>query len=160
MMLIRCKAGSTRPISDLDGVGRRVGEMEEDPASLQVGPHLSAGLHALVLKLQLLHPNLTYNWVVFRIGKSCGSMKFWYRSGSGSGFCYFRQWLSWRQQKKSFFFYFFGLLLFERTYTSFSKDKKSKNSRVFFLLFFLDDGRIRIRIWLLDPDADPGGPKP
>jgi hypothetical protein len=57
-----CKAGSTRPVSDLNGVGRRVSEMEEDPPPLQVGPHLGAGLHALVLKPQLLHPNLTYNW--------------------------------------------------------------------------------------------------
>ena len=59
-----CKAGSTRPVtvSDLNGVGRRLGEMEEDLAPLQVGPHLGAGLHALVLKPQLLHPNLTYKW--------------------------------------------------------------------------------------------------
>ncbi len=62
-MAIRCKAGSKRPISDLNGVGRRVGEMEEDPAPLKVRPHLGAGLHALVLKPQLLHPNLTYSTI-------------------------------------------------------------------------------------------------
>jgi hypothetical protein len=38
--------------------------MEEDPAPLQVGPHLGAGLHALVLKPQLLHPNLTHRTIV------------------------------------------------------------------------------------------------
>jgi hypothetical protein len=36
--------------------------MEENPPPLQVRPHLGAGLHALVLKPKLLHPNLTNNW--------------------------------------------------------------------------------------------------
>jgi|LakMenEpi03Aug12_release.lakeMendotaPanAssembly.Ray.scaffolds.fasta_scaffold4517472_1 hypothetical protein len=40
---------------------------------------------------------------------------------------------------------FFFLLLFEGTFTSFFKVKKQKES-MFFLLFLLDDRKIRIRI--------------
>jgi hypothetical protein len=51
-----------------------------------------------------------------------------------------------KQLKKKFF----CLLLFEGTFTSFFKDKKSKRSHKtiglrFFLLFLLDDRRIRIQ---------------
>ncbi len=74
-------------------------------------------------------------------------------SGCGSGSCYFRHWLSRPQQKPILKENFLCLLLFEGTFTSFFKDKKSKEvtkqyeSR-FFLLVLLDDRRIwsRIRI--------------
>ncbi len=72
--------------------------------------------------------------------------KIQFRYGSGSGSCYFRQWPSRRQQK------FFCSLLFEGTFTSsFFKDNKSWRSHKTvgikgFLLFLLDDKRIRIRI--------------
>ncbi len=63
---------------------------------------------------------------------------------------------------------FFCLLLFEGTFTSVFKDKKSKRSHKtlgiirFFLLFLLADRRIRIwireaqkHVDLVDPDSDP-----
>ncbi len=65
----------------------------------------------------------------------------------GSGSCYFRHWPS-RCQKKTIYlsqFFLLTVLLFEGTFTSFFKDKKSKRvtkskeSR-FFLLFLHDDG--------------------
>jgi hypothetical protein len=43
--------------------------------------------------------------------------------------------------------FFLGFLLFEGTFTTFSKDKKksqTSRNRRFFLLFLLDDRRIRI----------------
>ncbi len=69
-----------------------------------------------------------------------GSMTFWGGSGSGSadpcpwlmdpdpgsGSCYFRHEPSRCQQKNNFIHNFFFLLLFEGTFTSFFKDKKSK----------------------------------
>ncbi len=54
-----------------------------------------------------------------------------YQSNRKSGSCYFRQWPSRRQQKIIFFFSKFSLLitvLFEGTFTSFFKDKKSHRS--------------------------------
>jgi hypothetical protein len=71
-----------------------------------------------------------------------GSMKFWGGSGSGdpclwlvdpdpdpgSGSCYFSHWPSRCQQKTNFWHNFFCLLLFEGTFTSFFKDKKSKRA--------------------------------
>ncbi len=45
-------------------------------------------------------------------------------SGSDSGSCHFRHWPS-RSQQKSIFYKFFWLLLFEGTFTSFFKHKKS-----------------------------------
>jgi hypothetical protein len=82
------------------------------------------------------------------------------------------------QQKTKFLIQFFCLLLFEGTFTSFFKDKKSKRSHKtlgikVFLLYLLDDRRIRMRIYrilmflgLPDPDPpvrsmdpDTGGPK-
>jgi hypothetical protein len=45
---------------------------------------------------------------------------------NGSGSCYFRQWPSRCQQETNFFSQFFCLLLFECTFTSLFKDKKSK----------------------------------
>ncbi len=68
---------------------------------------------------------------------------------NGSGSCYFCNWLSRRQQKTNKK-KFFCLLIFVGTFTSFFKEqkvkKKSRNSRNqgFFLLFLLDDRRIRI----------------
>jgi hypothetical protein len=52
---------------------------------------------------------------------------------------------------------FFCLFLFENTFTSFFKDKKSKRSHKavgsrFFLLFLLGDRRIRSRIRIHTPD--------
>ncbi len=49
-------------------------------------------------------------------------------SGSGSGSCFFRHWPSRRQQKTNLKKKFFCLLLFEGTFKSFFKDKKSKRS--------------------------------
>ncbi len=49
-------------------------------------------------------------------------------NGSGFGSCYFRHWPSRCQQKNKFFKKFFCLILFEGTFTSFFKDKKSKRS--------------------------------
>ncbi len=57
------------------------------------------------------------------------------------------------QQKTNLKKSFFCILLFEGTYTSFSKYKKSKRShntvgiRFFLILFLLNDRRIRIRIY-------------
>jgi hypothetical protein len=49
-------------------------------------------------------------------------------SGCGSGSCDFRHW-PWKcQQKTNFFLKVFCLVLFEGTFTSFFKDKKSKSS--------------------------------
>jgi hypothetical protein len=70
-------------------------------------------------------------------------MTFWGGSGSGdpclwlmnpdqdpgSGSCYFRHWPLRCQQKTNFLHNFFCLLLFEATFTSFFKDKKSKESQ-------------------------------
>ncbi len=98
---------------------------------------------------------------MFTFKQCCRSMTFWY----GSGSCYFRHW-PFRCQQKTNYLKNFLLISFWRycTFTSFSKDKKSKRSHKtvgikFFacLLFLLDDRRIRI--WLTDPDPDPGGPK-
>ncbi len=71
-------------------------------------------------------------------------------SGSGFGSCYFRHLPSRRQQKTNKK-KFFCLLLFVGPFTSFFKDKKSNISHKtigikVFLLFLLDDRRIRIRI--------------
>ncbi len=56
---------------------------------------------------------------------------------------------------------FFCLLLFERTFASFLKEKKSK-TRIFVLFFLMkkDDRRIRIReaqkhVDPVDPNSDP-----
>ncbi len=75
--------------------------------------------------------------------------------GCGSGSCYLLYWPSRGQQKTNFLIKFFCLLLFEDTFTSFIKNKKSKRSHTtvgsrFFLLFLLDDRRIRIRIHTSD----------
>ncbi len=87
-------------------------------------------------------------------------------NGSGSGSCYFRPWpsrLPKKFRKNLFFPKFFCLLLFEDTFTSFFRDKKSKKSqktvgiKVFLTIFAW---------WKKDPDPyllltdpDPGGPK-
>ncbi len=87
-------------------------------------------------------------WIRIRIWIR-GSMPLTNGSGSGFGsascFCY---WPSRRQQKTNLKKKFFCLLLFEGTFTSFFKDKKSKRSHKavgFFLQFLLGDIRIRIR---------------
>ncbi len=64
-------------------------------------------------------------WIRIRIR---GSMSLTYGSGFGSGFCYFRHWPSRCQQKTNFFNEKFCLLLFEGTFTSFFKDKKTKRN--------------------------------
>jgi hypothetical protein len=67
--------------------------------------------------------------------------------------------------KKLIFLKFLCRLLFEGTFTSFFKDKKSKRihkaeeSR-FYLLFLLDDERIRIRIRMSQKLMDPMDPDP
>jgi hypothetical protein len=59
-----------------------------------------------------------------------GSMPLTNGSGSGCGYvsCYFCQWPSRGQRKLILFKKFFCLLLFEGTFTSLFKDKKSKKS--------------------------------
>ncbi len=47
----------------------------------------------------------------------------------GSGSCYFRHWPLRCQQETNFYFFIFSLLLLEGTFTSFFKDKKSKESQ-------------------------------
>jgi hypothetical protein len=49
-------------------------------------------------------------------------------SGCGSGSFYFHHWPPRSQQKTNFFYKFFCILLFEGTFTSFFKDKKSKKN--------------------------------
>ncbi len=87
----------------------------------------------------------------------CGSVTFWY--GSGSGSCYFRQWPTRWQQKIHFFLRFFANYS-EATFTS-KVIKKSQNRR--------NQGfRTIFAWWWKDPDPDPnlvlmdpdlGGPK-
>ncbi len=69
----------------------------------------------------------------------------------------FCQQLTSQQKKLRFFFEVFCLLLFEGTFKLVFKDKTSKNSRNqgFFLLFWLFDGRIRIRIRKAQKRTDP-----
>ncbi len=63
--------------------------------------------------------------------------------GCGSRSCYFRHWPSRRQLKTNFWKKFLCYLLFEDTFTSFFKDKKSKRShkaegnKVFLTIFCL-----------------------
>ncbi len=107
----------------------------------------------------------------------CGSIIFWFDpdpirgpmpltngSGSGSGFesgsCYFRHWPSWSQQKTNSL-KDFQLISFQRYILHhFSQIKsqkevtKQEESR-FFLLFLLDDRRIRIRVQEAKKHADP-----
>jgi hypothetical protein len=59
--------------------------------------------------------------------------------------------VTFKMSTKNIFLKFFGLLLFEDTFTSFFKDKSHKKvtkhyESMFFLLFLLDDIRIRSRI--------------
>ncbi len=85
----------------------------------------------------------------------CGSMKFWYRSGSadlylsqtngsGSGSCYFRQWPSSRQ-------HFFCLLPYIlkvhlHHFSEIKSHKKSQNSKNQCFSYYFSFIRIRIRI--------------
>jgi hypothetical protein len=83
-------------------------------------------------------------WIRIRIR---GSMPL--TNGSGSGSCFF-----FRHEPRQ---KFFCLLLFEGTFTSFFKDKKSKRSHKIvgikvFLLFLLDDRRIWIRLRIRTSD--------
>ncbi len=90
----------------------------------------------------------------------CGSMPLTNRSGSGFGFvsesCYFRH-CYWRRQQKNFY-YFLKVHLH-----NFSKIKNPKKvtklleSR-FFLIFLLDERRIRIRIQEAEKHTDPTDP--
>ncbi len=62
----------------------------------------------------------------------------WIRIRGGSGSCYFRHWPTRCQQKQICSKKFFCLLLFEGTFTSFFKDKKSlKNSQAVGVKIFL-----------------------
>jgi hypothetical protein len=78
-------------------------------------------------------------------------------NGSVCGFCSFRHWPSRRLQKIIFLSsQLLCLFLFEGTFTSFFKDKKSQRNHKtgefkVFLHFFA--------CWWNDPDADPGGSK-
>jgi hypothetical protein len=73
---------------------------------------------------------------------------------NGSGSCYFRHGPSIGQQKINCFKQYFCLLLFEGTFTSFSKikvQKKSQNSMNQGFSFFLTI----FAWWWKDPDPDP-----
>ncbi len=71
-----------------------------------------------------------------------------------------------QEVKKIYFFQkFFCLLLFEGTFTSFSKDTKSYSSQKtvginVFLTILLDDRRFRIRIQEVQTHLDPTDPDP
>jgi hypothetical protein len=84
---------------------------------------------------------LWFRVIVVRIR---GSMPLTNGSGSGwgSGSCYFRHWLSRRQQKIIFLKWIFCLFLFEGTLNHFSKIKSQTEVTKVFLL---NDRRIRIR---------------
>ncbi len=74
---------------------------------------------------------LSFYLPVLRIHDILLWIRIWIRGSmpltNGSGSCYFRHWSS-RCQQKIVFFKFSCLLLFEGTFTSFFKDKKSKKS--------------------------------
>ncbi len=114
-------------------------------------------------------------WIRIRIWIR-GSMPLTNGSGCGSGSCYFFVIILSDANKKQYFLNkFFCLLLFEGTFASFFKDKKSKRShkavgiKVFLTIFAwwqkdpdpgLDPDQNPYP-WLMnpDPDPDPGGPK-
>jgi hypothetical protein len=112
-------------------------------------------------------------------GHCCGSMTFWCGSGSADP-CLWLMDPDWDpsmfiidlqdgKKKINFLKKYSCILLFEGTFTSFFKDKKSKRSNKLvryrtveikvFLLHLLNDRRIRIRIQEaqkhVDPDPDP-----
>ncbi len=76
---------------------------------------------------------------------------------NGSGSWSFRQWPSRCQQKFLFFLNCFAFYLSKGKFTSFYTDKSHEEfteqlKSMVFLLFLLDDGRIRIRIWIRTSD--------
>ncbi len=108
---------------------RTISWLRTGRASSLSSPWTATGSHKL--KVQC---NVTYSLRY----QCCGSVTFWNGAGSvpltngygiDSGFFWFRQW-PWRWQLKIFFFLskFFIYYFFEATFTSFSKDKKSKRS--------------------------------
>jgi hypothetical protein len=79
---------------------------------------------------------------------------------SGSRSFYFHFYLQDANKKRIFFKKFFCLVLFEGTFTSFFKDKKSKRSHKtveikVFLAFLLNDRRVRIQIHEAQKHVDP-----
>jgi hypothetical protein len=119
-----------------------------------------------VLSLPVLRIHDILVWIRTRIW-ICGSMPLTYGSGFGSGSCYFRHWLTRSRQKTNFKKKFFCLLLFEGTFASFFKDKKSKISlkavgiKVFLPIYawWYKASDPDLYLWLMNPDPDPGGPK-
>ncbi len=103
-----------------------------------------------------IHDMLVWIWIR-------GFLPLTNESGFGSGSCYFRYWPLRRQQKTKFLNKIFCLLLFEGTFTSFFKEKKSKRSRktvgikVFLTVFAWWYKDPDPDLWQMDPD--PGGPK-
>ncbi len=108
----------------------------------------------------------------------CGSMIFWYESGSGYPYLWLMDpdpdttdsviFVCVLQDKKlllflSFFHdYFLNVHLNHFLKIKSPKEVTKQYKSMFFLLFLLDDRRIRIRIWIhisLRMDPDPGGSK-
>ncbi len=145
-----------------------------------------ACVRTLTVSWQRVHPTLLSNKFTprqfsflnsvvdpwhFGTGSGSPDLYHWHRSGSGT--CFFRQWLTRCQQRNEFFLKFLCLLLFtfQGTFTAVFKDKKSKRCRKIvknksFSYFFclLVEGswsgsgtRSGSKQIMMDPH--PGGPK-
>ncbi len=109
-------------------------------------------LFSLVSLAFLILLHLSFKVSFFKSEKQCsGSMIFWRGS------------MSLQDDSKKLIFKrkFFCLLLFEGTFTSFSK--KLQNSRnqgfSYFLCLLIEGSGSGPFLWLMDPDSDPGVPK-
>ncbi len=96
-------------------------QISQDPLKGNVSPRSSQGHKKVKPKtsVAVLRIHDILGWIRIRI---LGSMPL----TNGSGSCYIRHWPSRCQQKTNFWTQFFCLLLFEATFISFFKDKKSK----------------------------------
>ncbi len=117
--------------------------VQQNCLTLHIKGHTPVRIGALSAVKNISWIILIALWVVTRFTQCCGSVTFWYGSGSA-------QWLT-RWQKK-IFFVIFCLLLFEGTFTSVFIDKKSTTSHKVeeiknFLTFFACSWK--------DPDPDP-----
>ncbi len=135
------------------------------PWRLSSNPQLYCSVFLLLVGIFFSIPDSHWLRTKIKHFRQCsGSVTLWYGSGSF--------WLtdpapdpalfvSDLQDANKKYYFFQSFLLFEDTFTSFFKDKKSQRSHrtEVALLFLLDDGGIRIRIWTnpYDYDSDPGG---
>ncbi len=116
------------------------------------------------------HPLLTVHRLFFTLIQCCGSMKFWY--GSGSAALYL--WLMDPDPDPAIFvsdlqdinkkLFFLLITLFEGTFTLFFKDKKiiqklqnSRNQCVSYYFCLMIEWDPEPYLWLMD--TEPGGPK-